>query len=208
MMNNKLIIFSLITLIISTFFLSSCGPIYTTRNEYVPPTTPRALTCLNQCEAKINICQNSCDVKKQQCMQQASRTASLTLPTEETAYVNKLERYITEKKYYDLEQQDRRRQLRRLEIDYDLYGKKCNGDKYFCTRQNEIKRELRDLKYASKIDIPRYPIKPTLTSETLRHQASCSADCGCKLRYDSCYTSCGGQIVPHKICTSNCPEKK
>lgn len=208
MINNNSILYSLIPLIVSTLLLSSCSPTYTTRNEYIPPSTPRSLACLNQCETKMNACQNRCDTKKQVCMLQASQTASLTLPTEEKEYVNKLERYITEKKYYDLEKSERYRQLTRLEQDYEIYNRKCKEEPYFCTRKDEVKRDLRDLKYSSRLDAPSRPIKPTLTSETLRHQKSCSNECGCKERYNSCYTSCGGQIVPHKICTSNCPEKK
>lgn len=191
----------------STFLLSSCVPTYTTRNEYLPPSSPQALSCLRQCDVKQNACQNSCDTQKQSCLLRATHTASLTLPEQEKNYVDKLEQYITAKDRYDIEKRERYHQITRLERNYDDYGLRCKQDSYYCTRRNEVKRELRDLKYASN-NIPTKPTKPTLESEIQRHQASCTSECGCKLRYNSCYTSCGGQIVPHKICTSNCPTKK
>jgi hypothetical protein len=206
-MINKSIIFSFL-LMASTLFLGSCGPTYTTHNEYVPPSTPQALSCLRQCNAKLNACQNSCDTRKQSCLLKAKHMANISLPIQEKEYVNKLELYIAEKKHYDLEKRERHHQLSRLEMDYDVYSNRCKKDAYYCTRQNEVKRELRDLKYAATTKAPAHPTKPTLASETQRHQANCTSDCSCKPRYNSCYTSCGGQIVPHQICTHNCPQKK
>lgn len=201
-MNYKITILSFFLIVP---FLSACGPSYTTKNEYVPPTSTAALSCLQSCDVKRNSCQNTCNIKSQVCKNKAAQTARMTLPARLTDYTHQLELYTAEQDRYYTDKRDRKRELERLEMDYDVYSQRCAKDKHYCDRKKEIKRELRDLKY-STVKSPTRPNKPTIETETQRHQASCTTDCGCRSLYDSCYTSCGGRIVPRRICVSNCPK--
>lgn len=36
--------------------------------------------------------------------------------------------------------------------------------------------------------------------------SSCRDNCGCQGNYRQCYTSCGGRIIPHTVCTMFCPK--
>lgn len=196
---------SLLSILIITLSLNACGPSYITKNEYVPPANPAASSCLQRCEIKQSQCQNTCNTKNQICKNNAAAKARQTLPTALTEYTQKLEIYTVEQERYFAEKRERKSEIKRLEMDYDVYRDRCAKDSYYCDRKKEIKRELRSLKYSS-VSSPDRPEKPTLASETLRHQASCTTACGCSATYDSCYTSCGGRIIPHKICTKNCPD--
>ena len=188
-------------------FISACGPTYVTKNEYAPPTNPAGVSCLQRCEVKRSSCQNSCNHKNQICRNKAAQKAKQTLPAQLSEYTNQLETYTVEQDRYHAKTRERRYELKQLEMDYGVYKDRCSKDKHYCDRKKEIKRKLNDLKY-SRIESPSRPSKPTLASETTRHEASCTTSCGCDSLYDGCYTSCGGRIIPRQICTSNCPDKK
>jgi len=38
--------------------------------------------------------------------------------------------------------------------------------------------------------------------------SSCRDNCGCKTNYNQCFTGCGGQIIPHTVCTMFCDKAK
>ncbi len=133
--------------------------------------------------------------------------ANKTLPAALSEYTHQLETYTAQQERYYAEKREREYELKNLEMDYDVYSEKCAKDKLYCDRKKEIKRNLRSLKY-SNVKSPIRPDKPTLATETVRHQARCTTACGCEALYDSCYTSCGGRIIPRQICVSNCPDKK
>ena len=35
-------------------------------------------------------------------------------------------------------------------------------------------------------------------------RVSCDTECGCDANYRVCYTSCGGQVIPHTVCVAGC----
>ncbi len=196
-----------LALFLISILVSACGPTYITKNEYVPPTNPAASSCLQRCDVKKNNCQNSCNTKNQICRNKAAQMATKTLPSALSEYTHQLEVYTAQQERYHAEKREREYELNKLEMDYEVYKDKCSKDKLYCDRKKEIKRNLRSLKY-SNVKTPIRPDKPTLATEAVQHQASCTTACGCSAVYDSCYTSCGGRIIPRQFCTSNCPEKK
>lgn len=38
--------------------------------------------------------------------------------------------------------------------------------------------------------------------------SNCGGDCGCGSNYNQCFTNCGGQIIPHTVCTAFCDKAK
>lgn len=45
---------------------------------------------------------------------------------------------------------------------------------------------------------------PNRTIRYFADYSSCRDRCGCQANYNQCYTNCGGQIVPHTVCTMFC----
>lgn len=209
-MNDKAtfrVIISLLIFFFISVIISACGPTYIIKNEYVPPTHPTASSCLQRCEVKKNSCQHSCNTTNLICKNNAAQKAINALPVRLSEYTHQLEIYTTERDRYHSEKRDREYDLKKLKMDYEVYRQKCDNNAFYCDRKKEIKDEIRDLEYSS-IDSPERPKKPTVASETEKNQASCTTICGCTSLYDTCYTSCGGRIIPRQFCTHNCPDKK
>jgi len=38
--------------------------------------------------------------------------------------------------------------------------------------------------------------------------SNCNDRCGCETNYKQCYTTCGGQVIPHTVCTAFCNKAK
>lgn len=68
-------IFLLLTLILSVFALSGCGPIYQTQYSYIPPHSWRGRKCSNRCLSSRAICRSECQTNNQSCETNANMAA-------------------------------------------------------------------------------------------------------------------------------------
>lgn len=50
--------------------LNACGPIYSTRYEYIPPQDPQSKVCVSQCEISRMQCETLVEQNYQQCQDQ------------------------------------------------------------------------------------------------------------------------------------------
>lgn len=55
--------------LVLTFCLSACGPIYSTRTELIPPASPEAKLALNECLQHRQACSTTCQGIQVQCEQ-------------------------------------------------------------------------------------------------------------------------------------------
>lgn len=198
----KLQIFLLFT---CTLFFLGCSPKYVMKYEYIPSNDENFSICSTQCETKRNSCQIAFEARQQDCVNEAKKRAEDIYRVELAQYQDKYTAYQqTYQIYYD-----KKRQIQRQRDiayrDYQYFSHKCTQehDKYACRRATDLKYELKHLEKI-KFSQPLEPTKPLLAQIYNQEASFCQKTNECNSDYDKCYTSCGGKIIPHRICIENC----
>lgn len=55
-------------LLVVAFLVSACGPVYETRYQFTPPTTPQGQLCVNQCQQINLLCRRNCQLESDSCL--------------------------------------------------------------------------------------------------------------------------------------------
>ncbi len=194
----------IITMGVFIFFVG-CAPQYAIKNQYIPPIKSKSNICLKNCALDKQACQTRCEEDYSDCLSYANERAKKIQVRSDENYKKRYARYLTRLNDYNLNIFDWQNRYDERYSDWKYFNDKCskNGDKYACDREEDLRYIIRKL----KINRPREPREPRYISfdEILaKQQKTCSRKCGCQDNYDSCFLSCGGEIVPHKICVKNC----
>jgi hypothetical protein len=179
------------------------GPEFSVSYRFVPP--PEGKECLKGCEEKYSECRLKCSEEHSRCMERVRREASRIYEKELLAYQKELTAYQKAYDAYQRELLNWNRNYRELYRDYLYFKSKCKKTKdYFaCQRKEDLEEALETLSN-TKPKPPQKPVKPSLSDVVRELSLSCPTDCGCKEQYDACFTSCGGKIIPERICVKNC----
>ena len=193
------------TLLFFILLLTACSPRYEVKTYYILPTDRHGKACIQECLKEQNICQIKCNEKKERCLEKARNSAKESFSHSIKAYKEDLREYENELKHYYLELESWRRKTEFARLDLKHYRDRCqqNINKYECNRANEIRDSLNHLEY-DKPTKPQKPTRPTLASEIRNIQRFCTNDCGCKDRYNSCFSACGGVVRYERFCVENC----
>ncbi|WP_022854017.1 hypothetical protein [Thermodesulfatator atlanticus] len=198
-----------ILLLVLPFLLGACGgPKYVIKERYLAPMGLSGEICLKECQQKFEKCQQNCQKEYQKCLAAVRVEAKEIYQKELLSYQNTLTTYEEELRLYRLKLSRYQENLNRLKEDYQFFKKICKRDKdqFACRRKDELAKKLARLKGQRPI-APLKPKRPSLTAIITELSATCVSDCGCKDLYDKCFLSCGGSIIPEKICVENCDEK-
>lgn len=188
------------------FSISSCSPVYKVAHDFQPPSTPKGLSCLRGCQAKLKQCNQQCGMQYQQCSVKANAQAKKNLPKLLREYPQKLEQWLNARDRYqrDLEWYEFRLEMAEVRRDQSIshcikQGKKRKS----CS--SSYPHPLTNFSYSRpSFNTPR-PKRPTLNGEASRiRKLSCNTNCGCQSSYRLCYASCGGVVKSKKICIKNC----
>jgi hypothetical protein len=191
-----------------SLFFFGCSPKYIVKNEYVPSIKSGFNVCLQECETKRSSCNGAFMAKVQDCKNQASLRAkdiykleSIEYKKKYISYQESLHRYLDKKRVLE-----RKTQL--IRRDYHYFVNKCKEtreyyDRYACTRARDLRQTLQYYR-EQKPYRPLAPEKPIFSKIYENESTLCSLNSQCESLYDKCYLSCGGKIVPHKICIENC----
>ncbi len=191
-------------LVFSVFFIG-CSPRYVVKTEYIPLNNINSKQCVNECLSKKSQCQKSCDVSYDNCLSSAFNSAKESEKITNKQYQNRYAKYIDKLnnyRYYMVNWQESYDQNSR---DFYYFHKRCkkHKDMYACKRESDVKAVIDNL-IQNKPQKPIPPKRVTFNQILLKQQSLCKEECGCKSDYDVCFTSCGGEIVLHKICVQNC----
>jgi len=109
--------------------LASCGPIYTTEYEIVPPQTEYGSMCANNCVYMKSNCTRSCKDQNDQCYRIKQLEAQNRYLYEEVRR-DKLSpvKQRSNIEFYDSTRCDDSSCLRGCTIDYHICHKNCGGD--------------------------------------------------------------------------------
>ena len=197
----------IILLFLSLNILSGCSPVYEIHNRYVPPPDEQGRQCIQGCQTQRLACMKECDAKEQQCLDEAPANAEAMLQPREKQYLHSLEAYVTEKESYELKLERWKSEREYLQGQYDLLTEQCQklpNDNNYCKDKKSKRFDLTRHGWKEPRNAPSAPQKPSYATELKHQQDNCKDDCGCNDRYDGCYTSCGGQVDPQRICVENC----
>ncbi len=195
----------LLPLVLVSIFLAGCGPRYVIQHEYIPPLHHNAQSCLDQCAFTKQTCQTQCQQERQYCLEDAYIRARKIEQSELSAYDLAYMRYQMDFNQY-------RHFLHLWENDYyiyrrdfELFQSRCERerDTFTCRKRDELRHQMNRL-MAQRPREPLIPIRPDFNQILSYQQSTCPIDCGCQINYDSCFTGCGGTVIPHKICVENC----
>lgn len=186
-------------------FFSGCAPQYAIRNQYIPPLDQKSKVCLRDCSYQKQACRQRCEEDYSDCLSYANERAKKIQIRTDRNYKNRYENYLAKQNDYNLEilnWQDRYDERYR---DWRYFNKKCskNNDKYACEREYDLRYIIKRLQTNRPME-PREPRYITFDENLANQQKTCSKNCGCDDNYNGCFISCGGEIVPHKICVRNC----
>jgi len=179
------------------------GPEFSVSYRFVPP--PDGRECLKKCDEKLTRCRAECRREREECLERVRKEARDIYAKELETYNRALEAYQRAYTAYQRELLEWNRNYRELYADYLYFKKKCKKTKdYFvCRRADDLEEALETLS-ETKPQPPEKPAKPDLSDIVRELSLSCPTDCGCKEEYDACFTSCGGKIIPERICVKNC----
>ncbi len=184
--------------------LVSCGgPEFAVSYRYIPPKDN--LSCLEKCQEEFSNCQLECSKKRNRCLEKAREEAQKLYQRELEVYQKEITAYNRDYTSYQRRLLEWNRNYRSLYRDYLYFKKACKKSKdYFaCNRKEELEEALETLNQV-KPQPPTKPSRPSLSSMVSKLALTCPTNCGCKEKYNACYTSCGGQIIPERICVRNC----
>jgi hypothetical protein len=195
-------------LLTCSLFFFGCSPKYIVKNEYIPSTNDGFQACIKECETQRSSCNGAFAAQVQDCKNQASLRAKDIYKLELIEYEKKYVRYKESlSDYYEKKHVIERKEglIRR---DYRYFMRKCQDsreyyDRYACKRARDLRQTL-DFYRRQKPYKPLAPEKPTFSKIYEEESVLCSFKNQCESLYDKCYLSCGGEIVPHKICIENC----
>jgi len=189
---------------IALFFVG-CGPRYMIKNQYIPPASSASQSCLNKCSSIRQGCQNLCQQNYQYCLDDAYAKAKAVEVEEQRAYEIAYSRYRMDAMQYEHELRNWQRDYYDYSRDLSHYQSQCerNRDAYACQKRDELQRYMKRLSHDRPRE-PWVPARPTFEQILVNQQSFCTTNCGCEQSYDNCFVSCGGQVIPHKICVENC----
>ncbi len=185
------------------FILGCGGPEFAVSYRYEPPADNRE--CLSKCKEELTSCELSCMGKRQECLDRVRRSAEDIYKEELKNYKRELSAYQNAYSSYQRRLLEWNRNYRKLYKDYLYFERMCKKGKdyYACQRRDDLEEALQTLS-ETKPTPPERPVKPQLSDIIRELSSSCPSDCGCKERYDACFTSCGGKIIPYRYCVRNC----
>jgi len=186
-------------------FFSGCAPQYAIRNQYISPINQKSKVCLRECAYQKQACQQRCEEDYSDCLSYANERAKKIQVKIDRKYKDRYENYLAKQNDYNLERLNWQNRYDERYRDWRYFNKKCSkhNDKYACRREYDVRHIIERLRRNRPIE----PIEPryiTFDENLANQQKSCSENCGCNDSYNSCFVSCGGEIVPHKICIRNC----
>jgi len=187
-------------------FAFSCGgPEFSVSYRYIPPKGSEGKECLKSCKLEYSECESECLKKRSRCLLEAREKATKIYEKELSAYEKELRSYQNSYASYQRRLLDWNKNYRELYRDYLYFKDKCKRTKdyYACRRKNELEEALDSLSQI-KPTPPEKPEKPTLSKIVKELSSTCYFDCGCKSAYEACFTSCGGELRPERICVKNC----
>ncbi len=188
-------------LILLTF---SCGgPEFSISYRYIPPKNNG--NCLEKCQEEFSNCQLECSKKRNGCLEKVRLEAQKLYQKELEIYQREISAYNKDYTTYQRRLLEWNRNYRNLYRDYLYFKKACkkSRDYFACNRKEELEEALETLNQV-KPQPPVKPNRPSFSSIVNRLSLTCPTECGCKEEYNTCYTSCGGQIIPERICVKNC----
>jgi hypothetical protein len=186
-------------------FSVGCSPKYIVKNQYIPPKEESLLVCVDNCASAKKICLENCDTSYKICEQDAynrakdiSNIENIQYDKEYTNYQNSLNLYRTDMRIWQ-------RNFDNRSSDYRYFLDRCRHahDVFACKRQDALHVELQQMKIRKPMK-PIEPVKPIFSSIYNNELKRCSKTCNCEANYDSCFISCGGEIVPYRMCIANC----
>ncbi len=186
--------------------MSACGgPKYVVKNRYIPPIVVKDNSCLHICEEKFESCQKACENQYQSCMADVRLKAINIYEKDIAKYEKQLAVYQEEMRFFRQKITEYQENFKKLNDDFRFFKRICQEkqDRYACLRQKELKKEIYHFKQ-NKPFRPIRPKKPNLEIIIKKLMITCHRDCGCQEIYDRCFLSCGGTIIPEKICVENC----
>lgn len=84
--------------------------------------------------------------------------------------------------------------------------KKCAKKLTKCQNQARQTALYNYTAYESSQKVAGQPVQQSLND--FYDDSSCQTDCGCGDNYNTCFTSCGGQIIPQTVCVAFCNSGK
>ncbi len=197
--------FKYILAVVGFVVFSGCAPVYVVKNQYIPPKAENT-KCLNSCLQSKKECKNECVNKYQSCMDDAFEKAKKVYAKLNNNYERKYKRYLLKMEDYDYRIFDWHNDYDESYRDWQYFRKECKvnpSNKYACDREDDLMYVIKKLR-RDKPKKPRIPRKESFEKILKAEQSKCVKNCGCNDLYDSCFVSCGGEIIPHKICVKNC----
>jgi len=179
------------------------GPEFSVSYRFIPPQGGGS--CLKACEEKLSDCNSRCAERRERCLERAREEAKEVYAKELEAYKGELLAYQRAYSAYQRELLNWNRSYRELYRDYIYFKERCKKGKDYlvCRRADELEEALETLNQV-KPQPPRRPVKPELSEVIRELSLTCPSDCGCRDEYEACFTSCGGKIIPERICVKNC----
>ena len=194
----------ILAIVLLTPVMASCGgPEFSVAYRYIPPKNNKI--CLSACERKFSQCRKNCFNERENCLKDVRKRAETIYKKELQNYTREITAYNKAYEGYQKALLDWNNNYRHLYRDYLYFKNACRKtrDYYACERKNQLEEAL-DTLNNQKPSPPTLPQKPDLSTIISELSSSCPKNCGCREIYDSCFTSCGGDIVPYKFCTKNC----
>lgn len=164
--------------------LAGCAtPQYQTTVRLIPPADAAGRACVQNCEARKNVCQADCQSRYRDCVKNLEPRVEARYTEALKAYELDLKRYAMALRQYDM-------QLR-----FDWLSRYPYHGRYWWDP------------WPVSYFPPPYPEPSLPTRAEVRaqlEQTDCEADCGCLPAYDSCFVGCGGQRMSETVCIKNC----
>ena len=196
--------------------ITGCSsPVYTIVNDYFPPENELGLNCIKQnCQTKLEQCNNDCQKIYQICLSKAEIKASEAYRIEASQYQMELLQYQIDKNIYDRQLSHYHKRKDKLNYNIKKYSKYCREEQKHKESDHRDKQEncetvkyyKHQLKHLDKPDYIDEPHQPSLIELTKEFQSSCDQHCQCTPNYNQCYVSCGGQVQSRRLCTANCED--
>ena len=191
-------------LLLSLFFLG-CSPKYVLKNHYIPSSKEGFVGCVQECDSKRDRCEKEAVETYEICRQDAYNRTKDIYQIELIAYEKEYTLYLKELNFFSSSHFSWQNRFNLVYQDYKYFLDKCHKhkDSYACARQGELDVNLKDLRLRKPLK-PREPLRLNFNEMYEKELLTCKASNNCLNEYDKCYTSCGGEVVPYRICVENC----
>lgn len=186
------------------FFLG-CTPKYVIKNQYKPANNANFVQCSQSCNLQRQTCQENADFEYKICSQDAHNRAKDISNLEFLAYEKEYQQYLDAMNSYRRIHTSWKREFNFTYKDFVYFQEQCKTrkEKYACYRERELDKALKYMRHYKPI-LPQEPNKPSFQSIYKKELKNCLKSSKCDSEYDKCYISCGGEVIPHKVCVSNC----